>query len=651
MNWRMRLWAFFGSALNNLRCNFLAIVSALVVDLSVFQLCHSSGLGLGLAHMISFAASVTVIYLLRARPAFVRAAQNRPQLALRLHWQFGLVGLLALFLRGGVLSLLVKSWRWVPQAAIIPAALIGALTVLCALALLIRLSDTTCDPESRWHILGLAILGYVFALRLIYLGQAELLPEEAYYWNYSQHLDIGYLDHPPMVAWLIWLGTTVFGQNEFGVRVGAFGCWIVTSLFVYRLTRNLFDKSSALIAVLLLQALPYFFSVGFLMTPDAPLVASWSGALCFAAYALINERRAAWWGVGICIGLGMISKYSIGVLGPAMLLFLLLDSRSRRWLLRWEPYAAALVAALIFSPVIIWNFQHDWASFGFQSTRRLSARADFSLHELIASILVLLTPTGVLAVLLILFRSNANAHANDVPAKRRTLFIQVFTLLPLAVFVAFSLRHRVQLNWTGPLWVAMLAPIADSIGSPPSARWLPRLLHAAWMPTILVFVVLYAAGLHYLVLGLPGIGYSQQIQLVPVGWRNLGDQIGEIENALEEQTHEQPLVVGMHRNFISSELAFYDPDRDGAQETAGPHLFGGKSLMYEWWFPKKLQEGRTLLLVSFDADDLTHSSVLRHVERLGPIEKGVFGKNGKPIRPFFYCYAVGYRSLDEKVKP
>ena len=471
------------------------------------------------------------------------------------------------------------------------------------------------SPEARWRILGVAIVGYVFALRLIYLGQAELLPEEAYYWNYSQHLDIGYLDHPPMVAWLIWLGTSIFGQNEFGVRVGAFGCWIVTSFFVYRLTRNLFDKSSALVAVLLVQALPYFFSVGFLMTPDAPLVAFWSGALCFAAYALLNERRAAWWGVGVCLGLGMISKYSIGVLGPAMFLFLLLDSRSRRWLLRWEPYAAALIAALIFSPVIVWNFQHGWASFGFQSTRRLSAHADFSLHELIGSILVLLTPTGILAALLLLFRSNAIASVNDVTAKRRALFIRIFTLVPLAVFVAFSLRHRVQLNWTGPLWVAMLAPIAQSIWSPPGARWLPRLLHAAWMPSILVVVVLYAAGLHYLVLGLPGIGYSQQIQLVPVGWRNLGDQVGEIEKALEQQTHQEPLVVGMHRNFISSELAFYDPDRDGAKETAGPHLFGGTSLMYEWWFPKKLQEGRTLLLVSFDADDLTHSSVLRHVEQ------------------------------------
>ena len=440
-------WALVGSAVNDLRGNFLAILAAVGSDLSVFYLCHSFGLSLALGHIISFAASAATIYFLKARPAFARVATNRRKHGFGLIWQFGLAGILVLFLRGGVLSLLAKSWGWVPSMAMIPAAVVGALTMVGALALLIRLWDTTSDPEARWRILGVAIVGYLFALRLIYLGQAELLPEEAYYWNYSQHLDIGYLDHPPMVAWLIWLGTSIFGQNEFGVRIGAFGCWMVTSFFVYRLTRNLFDKSSALVAVLLVQALPYFFSVGFLMTPDAPLVAFWSGALCFAAYALLNERRSAWWGVGVCLGLGMISKYSIGVLGPAMFLFLLLDSRSRRWFLRWEPYAAALIAALIFSPVIIWNFQHGWASFGFQSTRRLSAHADFSLHELIGSILVLLTPTGILAALLLLFRSNAIALVNDVTAKRR----------------AFSFGSSLSCRWRS-LWLSVCGIECNSTG-------------------------------------------------------------------------------------------------------------------------------------------------------------------------------------------
>jgi dolichol-phosphate mannosyltransferase len=630
----------------NRRSTLLAAAAGWAVDVSLFHLCLSSGLDLSVAQMVSFAMAVAVIYFLKARLAFAKVVEHQQRQVYWLPSQFGLVGLLVLFFRGGVLSLLVRSWGWVPQAAIFPAAVVGAMPMVGSVAFLIRLWEAADEPESRWRMLTIGIVSYLFALRLIYLGQAELLPEEAYYWNYSQHLDFGYLDHPPMVAWLIWLGTTLFGQNEFGVRIGAFGCWMVTSWFVYRMTSNLFDKSSAWVAVLLAQVLPFFFSVGFLMTPDAPLVACWSGALYFAVGALIGAHRHAWWGVGICFGLGMISKYSIGVLGPAMLLFLLLDSRSRRWVLRWEPYAAALVAALIFSPVIIWNFRHGWASFGFQGARRLSAHAQFSLHVLVASAVVLLTPTGAVAALLMLFQNQATIPANDPTAKQRSLFIQVFTLVPLAVFVAFSLRHRVQLNWTGPLWLAVLAPMARSIWFLSSARRLPRLLHAIWTPTILIAVMFYAAGLYYLVLGLPGVGYSKQIQLVPAGWRDLASQVSELQDALEREVHQEPLIVGMQRNFLSSELAFYDPDHDGARETAGPHLFGNNSLMYEWWFPKKLQEGRTLLLVSFDAADLTRSSVSRHVAHLGPVQTGMFRKNGKPIRPFYYSYAFGYRSAD-----
>ena len=80
-------------------------------------------------------------------------------------------------------------------------------------------------------------------LRLIYIGAAQLIPDEAYYWNYAQHMDLSFFDHPPMVAWLIWLGTGLFGDNEFGVRVGAVICglsrWAICMrwLIIYTISR------------------------------------------------------------------------------------------------------------------------------------------------------------------------------------------------------------------------------------------------------------------------------------------------------------------------------------------------------------------------------------------------------------------------------
>ena len=69
-----------------------------------------------------------------------------------------------------------------------------------------RLSaDVGLPHVRRWRGIALAVLSYVIFLRFVFLGTLNLLPEEAYYWNYAQHLDIGYLDHPPMVAWMIWV--------------------------------------------------------------------------------------------------------------------------------------------------------------------------------------------------------------------------------------------------------------------------------------------------------------------------------------------------------------------------------------------------------------------------------------------------------------
>lgn len=70
-------------------------------------------------------------------------------------------------------------------------------------------------PRYVWlTIAGLLLLRFAVAPFVV------LIPEEAYYWMYSQYPALGYLDHPPMVAWLILAGTTLLGDVELGVRLG-----------------------------------------------------------------------------------------------------------------------------------------------------------------------------------------------------------------------------------------------------------------------------------------------------------------------------------------------------------------------------------------------------------------------------------------------
>jgi dolichol-phosphate mannosyltransferase len=486
----------------------------------------------------------------------------------------------------------------------------------------------------------------VLALRLAFLGSVNLLPEEAYYWNYAQHLDIGYLDHPPMVAWLIWAGTRLFGDTEFAVRLGAYSCWIVAAMFCFLLTRNLYGRTAAFIAVLLLAVLPFFFGTGMIITPDAPLTAAWAGALYFLERALLGEQRTAWWHVGICVGLGLLSKYTIALLGPATILFMLLDPRSRMWFRRSSPYVAVLAAAVFFSPVIIWNAQHDWASFMFQGPQRLQAPPRFSLFHLLASIMVLLTPVGVAAIVVALLRNaKTRVQGSQQSRDRRSLFAAIFTLAPLSVFVVFSLFHQIKLDWTGPLWLAMLPLLAADIaeGRQVIAGW-PDALRRTWGPTIAVLLLAYGMALHYLTLGLPGVGYSGDLTVLPVGWREFGRQAAIIEQEIESITGKEPLRVGTDKYFLSSQMAFYDPiDKDGATTTAGRGLFGQDSLMYNYWFPARLHQGQTIILFALRPEDLSDPAMTTKFHHLGPVREQVIYKRGVRAGRFFYRVGDGFR--------
>jgi dolichol-phosphate mannosyltransferase len=616
-----------------------------VLDLIGYFAAVAAGLSAGRSQIGGFLVAVAFGYLQSVRVQMAESGR-RWDAALCLHAI--VVVLLAFFLRNGVFTWLTSGCGWRGVAAIAPTALATAAVLRPGFRYCASFTAWKLGCGTGWREVALAVVVVASALRLIYGAQVELMPEETYYWNYSRHLDIGYLDHPPMVGWLIWLGTAVFGDTEFGVRAGAMCCAVIASLFAYRLTRNLFGEPSALVAVVLLQTLPFFFLTGMLMTPDAPLTAAWIAGAYFLERALIAGRANAWWGAGLCLGLGMLSKYTIGLLGLSALLFMLFDAPARHWLRRWQPYAAACLAFAVFSPVILWNAHHEWASFAFQTSRRLAERPRFALHKLIASAVVLLTPTGLAAAAVVLGGPVPRVAGQDAPVDRRRAwrFIQFAILVPLAVFAAFSLRHEVKLDWTGAPWIAAVPALAFGIVhfGETLATGLRARIRGAWAPTIFTLLVLYGAGLYHLAIGIPGLGYSRHPELVPVGWRELGSQIHGLAGTIARTAGTDPLIVGMDRYAIASEIAFYAPDRNqSVNETSSGHLFGQMGLMYERWFPLAAERGRTLLLVAWNREDLEGDRLQSSVERLDPISEGTLMRDGEVIHRYYHRLAHGYR--------
>jgi dolichol-phosphate mannosyltransferase len=613
-----------------------------LADAAAFLVALHAGWSYGLAHVFSFALAWAVAALLDA-VAFRRGAGLRSDAPLRV---LAAVNLLALLLRGGVLATLMGRLNVPAPLAILAAILASTLIVRSAARLCAPAPQPAGSGGDPWQALVIALGCYSVLLRLAYMASVELFPEEAYYWNYAQHLDFGYLDHPPMVAWLIGGGAALFGNSEFGVRIGALLCAGLASLFVYRSARELYGRPSALVALVLMQLLPAYFLAGLFITPDTPLIAAWAAALYFLQRALLGGRERAWWGVGIALGLGLVSKYTIALLLPATLVFVLSDRQSRAWLARALPYGAAVLALVIFSPVIIWNARHDWASFAFQTSQRLAEAPRFSLHRLIAAAVVLLTPLGFAALPYLLRASGPPQTAAPEDSNlRRLRFLRAYTLVPLSVFVLFSLRHPIKLDWTAGVWVAIVPALAQAIAARAAAP-LPQWLRRSWGATAVVLLLLYGAILHYLTLGPPQLPYSRQMLVLPVAWDDLGIQVEGIAARMRSRDGTAPLVVGMNRYMLASELAFYahDPGR-AVRNTTSQHLFGPSGLMYERWFPSRLQEGRTLLLVALDAPELAEARLLPQVATLGPVQSGVVRHNGRVISAYFYREAAGYRSV------
>src|SRR5882672_2195042 len=190
-------------------------------------------------------------------------------------------------------------------------------------------------------------------VRVIYASVIDLRTDEAYYWTWSKENVLCFLDHPPMIAWFIRFGTAIFGDTNFGVRFAGLLAMLVTQLLLADIVRRVtHDIRAVLLAVLMPEAAIYY---GLLMAKVAADVAliPFAAAMVWALVRLVESGDARWWlGVGASAGLALLSKFTAVMLLPAVLAFALIPDWRRRWLTNPYPWAAALIAAALFSPVL-----------------------------------------------------------------------------------------------------------------------------------------------------------------------------------------------------------------------------------------------------------------------------------------------------------
>src|SRR4051812_19208836 len=222
----------------------------------------------------------------------------------------------------------------------------------------------TVTAEARLVSRAAMVILAVTVFRLMWLARDPypLYGDEAQYWTWAQALDWGYYSKPPLIGWLIALTTGLVGDSEFGVRIAAPVIHAVIALMLSDLGRRLFDARSGAWAGALYVTLPAVSVSSVLMSTDLPLLFFWTLGVVALQRALEPGGKKWWLGVGLALGLGLLSKYAMATFVASAGLYLALSDKHRAVLRTRWPWLALALGLAIFSPNVIWNAEHDWLS-------------------------------------------------------------------------------------------------------------------------------------------------------------------------------------------------------------------------------------------------------------------------------------------------
>src|ERR1051326_5974604 len=220
-------------------------------------------------------------------------------------------------------------------------------------------------PGNRWPLSAIHTKNDVLALSLaallLHLAFSQrygIFRDELYYLACSEHLDWGYVDQPPLIAWAALFARHAFGEGLFGLRLLPAIASALTVWVTGRLTREMgggrFAQALACFCVL---TAPIYLILQHWLTMNAFEPLLWMGCAWFALRAVTTGRGGYWIWFGVVAGIGLENKYSMAFFGLAVIAGLLLTS-DRHWIWSKWMWLGGGAALLLFLPNLIWLIQH-----------------------------------------------------------------------------------------------------------------------------------------------------------------------------------------------------------------------------------------------------------------------------------------------------
>lgn len=364
--------------------------------------------------------------------------------------------------------------------------------------------------------------------------------DEAQYFLWSLEPAWGYFSKPPMIAWTIAAVTAACGDAEACIRLPALLLFAATSWIVAVLVSRLFDARKGFWAGITVATLVLTSFYSWVMTTDSLLLFFWSLSLWAFVRALDTDAWRDWLLCGLAVGVGLLSKYSMGLFLGCALLVLWIDYRPR--LFSSKPWLAATLALACLLPNLQWNLEHQFATL--RHTAEIS-QLDRDLLNPASLAAFVAAQFGVMGPLLFVSLLRASA-SRGVWADRRLRLLGLFGLPVLALFIVLSLLSRAHANWAAPAYVAATAFVVV---------WLLQNGRQRWLVAAIALNLLLAATLYHWHRIAPAIGIELKKGTDPFfpvrGWERSGRVLADALRASGCRA-----VIAADRSTLV-ELAYY----------------------------------------------------------------------------------------------
>ncbi|HEX6966873.1 MAG TPA: glycosyltransferase family 39 protein [Gemmatimonadaceae bacterium] len=340
-------------------------------------------------------------------------------------------------------------------------------------------------------IIVLGLLARVGLAAVIGLGV-----DESYAVSVARHASLSFFDHPPLSFWMAGAAARLAGSEQrVIVRLPFILLFAGTAWLMFRLGARLFGEWAGVYAALLLNIAPVFsVSTGGWVLPDGPLMFFMLASTLCLARVLVDEpptvHATRWWAAaGLFMGLALLSKYHGAFLAAGTLLFVITTPGARRWLRHPGPYIGVAIAAVLLTPVLLWNARHGWVSFRFQGARGASHGLHVTpLLQSLGGQAGYLLPWIWVPLVWILVAALARG-----PRDRARWLLCCLAIGPIALFTLITLGGSPGLpHWEAPGYL-MLLPILGAATAARLARdgvWTRRWLVGSTAAFVVLVIVL-----------------------------------------------------------------------------------------------------------------------------------------------------------------